>query len=89
MHVAPGCKESAPASAALIGFRIDALANLVEFVLNKFVVFISIGVIFCQHSHSLLFPAPRDQPSWALGNKAKSYQLKDRIKHLRQAGEFP
>lgn len=83
MQVAPSCEESAPASAALIGFRIDALANLVEFVLNKFVVFISIGVVSCQYSHSLLFPAPRDQPSWTLGNKAKPYQLKGRIKHLR------
>ena len=89
MHVAPGREETAPAAAALVGLRIDALANLVEFVLNKFVVYIPVGVISRQYSHSILFPSPRDQPSGALGDKAKSYQLKDWIKHLRQAGEFP
>jgi hypothetical protein len=35
-----------------------------------------------EYSHSILFPAPRDQPSGALGDKAKSYQLKDWIKHI-------
>ena len=89
MHVAPGREETAPAAAALVSLRIDALANLVEFVLNKFVIFIPVRVVPRQYRHPLLFPAPRNQPSGAFGNKAQSYQLKDWIKHLRQAGEFP
>ena len=64
MAIALGSEEARPASCLCgLAFQFDSLADLLEFVLDKLVISVTVCMVFCQNIERFLVATFGDQPS--------------------------
>ena len=70
-------------------FSLDSFADLAEFIADKRIVFVSIGVELGKDSESLFLLAVRDKPSRTLGDDEEADDLQSWKEDLQEKRHSP
>lgn len=88
MHITLGREERAPAS-WLQRLDADRITDLMELVLNQFIMLVAICMIFRQDDQCLVILPLRDQPARTLRDNKKTNQLGYRETSLKKTSSTP